>query len=242
MNTNRTIARTVGILFIVATVLYAPGNALSKPIIGAPDYLISLSANASTVVVGALLEMIAAFACAGIAIGLYPVLRRHNEALSLGAVGFRLIEAVFYIVAAVGLLSLLTLSQEYVQAGGASAAASFQTAGTLLLAVRKWAGESSMIAFALGALSYYYVFYQSGLIPRWLSGWGALGAALTLSAALLTIFGQITPMSTVFVVLNLPIGLQEMVLAVWLIVKGFSSSAIAAQPAEPATRDVLRAA
>ena len=82
------------------------------------------------------------------------------------------------------------------------------------------------------SVSYYYVFYQSKLIPRWLSGWGFLGAALSLAAALLTIFGQIIPFSTVFILLNFPIGVQEMVLAAWLIVKGFNSSAIASQSAK----------
>jgi hypothetical protein len=241
MRPNRRTARIVGVLFIVATGLYVPGNTLSKSILGAPDYLINVAANAGTVTMGSLLELIAAFACAGIAIGLYPVLRRHNEALALGAVGFRLIEAVFYIVAVVGLLSLLTLGQEYVQAG-APAAASFQTAGTLLLALRKWAGASAVIAFTLGGLMYYYVFYQSRLIPRWLSVWGVLGATLTLAAALSTLLGWLTPMSTAFIAMNLPIGLQEMFLAVWLIVKGFNPSAVAGQPAEPAMKGVLRAA
>jgi Domain of unknown function (DUF4386) len=236
MTTNRKTAVIVGVLFIIATVLNVLGNTLSKPIVSAPDYLINVSANENQVIIGALFELIAAFAVAGIAIWLYPVLKTQHEALALGAVGFRIIEGVFYIVAVVGLLSLLTLSQEYVKAGAPDASL-FQASGILLLAVRKWAGELGVIAFTMGALMYYYVFYQSKLIPRWLSDWGFLGAGLSLAAALLTIFGQITPLSTVFILLNLPIAFQEMVMAVWLIVKGFNPSAITSGSAKTAINE-----
>ena len=111
----------------------------------------------------------------------------------------------------------------------------FQVSGTALLAIKEWAGQLGVIAFTVGALMYYSVFYQSKLVPRWLSGWGFLAAASSLAAALLTISGLLVPFSTVFVLLQLPIGLQEMVLAVWLIVKGFNPSAVASLSAKTAT-------
>jgi hypothetical protein len=135
-------------------------------------------------------------------------------------------ESMLYIVGVVCALSLITLSQGYVMAG-ASNASSFQISGTLLLAVKDWAGLLSIVTFTMGALMYYYIFYRSKLVPRWLSGWGLVAAASSLTCALLTIFGQLIPFSTVFILLQLPIGLQEMVLAVWLIVKGFNPSAVA---------------
>jgi len=234
MNTYKKNAIIVGVLFIIATVLGVLGRSFYQPILDAPDYLIKISANENQVIIGGLLALLAAFACAGIAIGLYPVLKKHHEALALGSVGLRIMEGMLIIVGVVGLLSLLTLSQEYVTAG-ASNASLFQASGTSLLAVRDWAGKLSIIAFTLGALMYYYVFYQSKLVPRWLSGWGFLGAALSLAAALLAISGQIIYFSTPFILLQVPIGVQEMVLAVWLIVKGFNPSAIASGSAKTAT-------
>ena len=231
MNTYRKTAISVGVLVIIATVLHVLGSNLFKPILDSPDYLIKISANESQVIIGGLLVLISAFASAGIAIGLYPVLKKHHEALALGSVGLRVMEGMLYIVGVVGLLSILTLSQEYVKAGALNASL-FQASGTSLLAVRDWAGKLSIIAFTVGALMYYYVFYQSKLIPRWLSGWGFLGAALSLVAALLAISGQIIYFSTVFILLQVPIGVQEMVLAVWLIVKGFNPSAIASGSAK----------
>jgi hypothetical protein len=218
-----------GVLFIIATVVGILGNVIFlTPILDAPDYLIKISANENQVIIGGLLMLIAAFASASIAICLYPILKKHHEALALGSVGFRVMEGMLYIVGVVCTLSLLTLSQEYVTAG-ASNASLYQISGTLLLAVKTWAGMLSVIAFTTGAMMYYYIFYQSKLVPRWLSGWGFLAAALSLASALLAISGLLIPLSPVFIVFNLLILVQEMVLAVWLIVKGFNPSVIASK-------------
>ncbi len=230
MNRNRKTAIIPGVLFIIATVASLLGTGFTQSILDAPDYLIKISADQNQVIVGVLFQFIAAATSAGIAISLYPILRRYSEGLALGSVGFRLIEGVFYIVAALCLLSLLSLSQEYVKAG-APAASYFQILGTLMLAARNWADfVFGVISFCLGALMYYYVFFQSRLVPRWISGWGLIGAALLLSMALLILFGE--KPTGITLLLALPIALQEMVLAVWLIVKGFNSSAIASEPAK----------
>jgi len=234
MNTYKKTAISVGVLFIVATVTNMLGNLSIKPILDAPDYLIQISANENLMIIASLLVLISAFASASIAIWLYPVLKKHHEALALGSVGFRLMEGMLIIIGVVALLSLLTLSQEYVTAG-ASNASLYQVSGTLLQTVKTWAGQLSVLAFTTGAMMYYYVFYQSKLVPRWLSGWGFLGAALSLASAVLAIFGLLIPLSTVFILFNLVILVQEMVLAVWLIVKGFNQSAIASGSAKTAT-------
>jgi len=226
MNTYRKTAISVGALFISATALNVLGNNLYNPMLNDANYLARISANESQVLLGLVAVLVSALGCVGIAIGLYPVLRKHHEALALGSVGFRVIEGMLYIVAVVGVLSLVTLSREYAKSG-ASNTPLFRVPGTLLLAVDNWAGQLSVIAFAVGALMYYYVFYQSKLVPRWLSIWGFLAAALSLADALLCIFSCIIPFSLVFILLQIPIGLQEYVLAIWLIAKGFNPSAIA---------------
>jgi hypothetical protein len=172
MNTYRKTAIITGILFIIATAASLLNNVLTGSITGAPDYLVQIAANKNLVVVGALLAFVAAAGSAGIAISLYPVLRKHNEGLALGSVGFRLVEGVFYLVGVLGLFSLLSLGQEYASAGP-QAAPAIQALGTLILAVRVWAGfVLGVIAFCLGAGMYYYVLYRSakefqGLQVRW---------------------------------------------------------------------------
>jgi len=111
------------------------------------------------------------------------------------------------------------VSQEYVKAG-APDASHFQTLGELLLKASDQIGSILDIVFSLGALMIYYLFYQSKLIPRWLSVWGLIGAVLYLASGLFAMF------SVDFGILEAPLALQEMVLAVWLIVKGFNLSPI----------------
>lgn len=241
MNTYRKTAITVGGLFIVCTVTAILGPSLASSI-NAPDYLKQLAANPNQIIIAALLEFIWAATGAGIAIGLYPLLKKYNGALALGSVSFRVVEGVFVLIGTLGLLSLLTLSQEYI-AAGAPVASSFQTSGTLLLALRDWQFHViSGLAFALGALMYYTILYQSKLIPRWLSGWGVLGAVLSLAATVLAAFARDFGMESVHTYLSIPIGVNELVLAVWLIVKGFNSPVVATETAKTAPNELLSAA
>ena len=229
-NPNKT-ARIVGILFIVWWVMLIVGPELINSITGDPDYFINVSANENQVLVGVLLELIVASVVVGIAVMLFPIFKEHNEALALGYVGFRIFEGVIYIAGAISALLLLTLSQEYV--AGAPDASYFQTLGTVLLAARDWTYMlATYILFNLGALMFYYWLYQSKLVPRLLSVWGLVGATLSLAAGLLAMFGLVALSSTISFFLVLPIALNEIVLAVWLIVKGFNSSAIASESAK----------
>ena len=218
--TNPNATRLTGVLFITATVADLLGAAV-RPALTGTDYLSRVSANANQVAASALLLLIAAFACVGIAVSMYTVLSKTNTGLDLGSVVFRALEAAMYLVAIVSQLSLLTLGQQLVSAGAADRA-SLGAVGGLLLSLREHAALAGVFAFCLGAFLYYYVFFQSRLIPRWLSGWGIAAIILMMAACVLALFSN-SPV-TGYVLLALPIFVQEMVLAVWLIVKGFSPS------------------
>ena len=226
MKSYRGNAIAVGVLFIAcsaASILSAVplGSTLDDP-----DYLSKLAVSDNAVVTTALIEFVWAATGAGIAIGLYPILRKSNPALALGSVAARVVENVFVLIGTLSLLVLLAVSQQSL-ASGSAAPSSFQATGGALLAVRDWVhGFVALLAFGIGVLMYYYVFYRSRLVPRWLSGWGLAGAALMLVATVYSGFTQDFGFTTVTTVLSAPIGLQEMVLAVWLIVKGFNPSAL----------------
>ena len=230
MNTHKKTAMIVGVLFITSTVAGILSLVALGPIENDPDYLVGFSANENRVIVGALLELIMAAAFVCIPVMLYPILRKHNIKVALGYVVGRIFEAVPVVVLVISLLALLTSSQEFVKAG-APDASHFQTMGTLLLAVRGWAHLLNIIFCCLAALPFYYILYQSKLIPRFISVWGFIGAVLHLTAGLLGMFG-LSIYSPISMILNLPFMLNEMVLAVWLIVKGFNSSAIASESAK----------
>lgn len=224
MTSYRKTAIIAGVLLIACTAATILSITFLGPILDAPDFLTKLTENETRVIIGAIIEFIWAATAMGIAICLYPILKKYNETLALGSVSFRIVESIFVFVAMLSLLSLLTMSQEFVRAG-TSDLASLQTIGTLLLAIRDWAHNGIvLIAFCLGALLYYYVFYQSKFIPRWLSGWGLLGIVMSLAVTLYSLFKPSFVLSWVHTLFNAPIALQEMVLAIWLIVKGFNPS------------------
>jgi hypothetical protein len=222
MHPDRRAALSAGVLLITATVASVVGTELSRSLLDGPDYLSSVSAHASRVAAGSLLELVAAGASAGIAIALYPVLRRWSAGLALGSVVFRTAEAVLYMVAVGSLLSVLALGQR--SPGAGADAASFRTIGDALLDVRQQVTLMGVFAFGVGALLYYLAFYRSRLVPRWLSGSGIVAIVLTFLACVLSLFTQ-NELTTYTIVL-LPIAVQEVVLAVWLIAKGLSSSAL----------------
>lgn len=223
--TSRKTAIIVGVLYIIGTVAGILSLTFTGPIRKAQDHLVYVSANENQAVMGALFVLIMGLALAMIPITLFPILRKHNEILALGYVIFRSgLEAFTYITIVISWLLLVPLSQAYTQAG-ASNPSSFQALGILLLD----SGEISSvtaIVFPLGTLMFYTLLYRSKLIPRWLSGWGLVAIIPYFAAGLSAMLGIIDPLSSVGVVSDIPLALQEMVLAVWLIVKGFNSSPV----------------
>jgi len=240
--TNRKSAAVVGVLFIIGTVAGVLGAVIAVPILGAPDYLSKLSANEGQMLIYTLLMFIMGVACAGIGLALYPILKKYNVGLAIGAVGFRIIEGVGDIVAAICVIALLALSQEFVKAG-APDASYFQTAGIVVNAGIDWLSHGAMLlCWCIGAFMYYSLFYQYRLVPRWLSVWGLIGITLVTIGGVLVMLHVIPGFGTVQLLLNLPIFPQEMVLAVWLIAKGVNSSAVASKSAKTATNELLSAA
>jgi len=216
-------------LFIIATVASTVAVLLLQPVIGAPDYLTKASLSENRVATGALFELINHIAVVGIAVAIYPVLRQFSERLSLGYVAARSIEAVLFAVGTLHLLTLVTVSQEFI-AAGTPPASHFQTLGGMLLAGHDWDDAAlAFTTFSLGALILNYVLYRARLVPRWLSVWGLVGAALILAARMMVIFG-LEPSSATQIAMDAPIAVQEMAFAVWLIVKGFNAAAFASEP------------
>ncbi len=237
MNSTRKIAVVTGVVFIIAT--FAGGLATPLiPDLTGTDYLTQFSAQTNQAAGGVLLWIISAFTSVGIAIAMYPVLKQQNAGLALGSVIFRTLEAAFYLVGKVSLLSLLTLSRQFTTAGAADRT-SLQAIGNLLVSVYDHAGLVAVFAFCVGAFMYYYLFFQSQLIPRWLSGFGIVAIILISTACVLALFSG--NRITSYIPLVAPIAVQEMVLAVWLIVKGFNPS-VSAKSGKTETNELLSAA
>lgn len=239
MNTNRKIAIIAGALFVIADVATFTGDALAPALTGA-DYLIQLSAHADLVAEGMLAKIVSTFAGVGIAIAMYPIMKRANAGLALGSVVFRTLEAAFYMVGIVSLLALLKLSQQFAAAGVADRA-SLQAIGDSLVSVRLWAAPLlGVFAFCVGSFMYNYLFFQSRLIPRWLSGFGIAAITSLTIACMLSLFSG--NRITSYIPLASPIFVQELVLAVWLIIKGFNPTLALVPSVKPATNALINVA
>ena len=225
MNTNRRTAILVGALFLISYVGVFAGYALLEPVIDAPDYLSQIHLNKSLVMGGVLLELVNGIAVLGVAVILYPLLKKYHEGIALGYVAFRVLECGMQVAMDMGPLSLLTLSQKYIERG-AQDTLQFETLGALYLAERDAAALMLMIFFVAGALLFYYLLYRSKLVPRFISIWGVIALVLIVTMNILDLqnmsFGML---------LALPIIGNEIFLAIWLIVKGFNPSATASMPA-----------
>jgi hypothetical protein len=222
MDSDRRTGTVVGALFIVATAASILGSVALGSVLDGSGYLINVAASESQVILAVLLFLVAASSAFATAFLLFPILRRHSEGLAAGYVGVRGFENVLYVAGTVGLLIMLTVSQNSV-----AGSPDLPLLGAALLALHDWSVLiGTLIFFGLGSLTLNYVLYQSGLVPRWLSLWGIVGAVLVFSYGLLGIFGVDTGLGSPFMLLAMPIALQEMVFAVWLIAKGFNRPAV----------------
>jgi len=224
VNSDRRTATIVGVLFIIGTV----AGVLSVLVTGgfsmdAPAYLAKAASDPSQIQLGALLVLVMGLALAMVAAMMFPILKRQNEALAIGYVIFRgALETFTYIATVICWLLLVVVAGQTANSGAAVASQSSDL-GILLVDAQDQVAAVMGIVFGLGALILYYLMYRGRLIPRWISGWGIVAAVLTLAGALIDIFGS---PREIFAMPMLP---QEMVMAVWLIVKGFSPSTTASE-------------
>lgn len=160
-------------------------------------------------------------ALGGIGALMFPVLRKGMEGLAISYTGVRLMEATFVVIATMCLLLMATMGQGY--SDGTLNTADSQSMGALLMALREWSFLlGTLIFLGLGALTLNYLLYQMQLVPRWISVWGILGGVGILAYGVMGLFGTDTNAFDATSLLAVPLAVQEMVFASWLIIKGFN--------------------
>lgn len=217
-NSGRRSSVITGILLIAGMVT---GIFSVVPVIDGADYLVKAFTNENQVLIGASFQLLMVIAYVGIPILMYPILSKHNKGLALGSVAFGIIAGVFIIIGVIILLLLLTLSYEFAKVGTLDVSY-YQTLGGLLKAGRDLVNHVAItLAFVLAMLLFNCIFYQTKLVPRWLSVWGLIGSKLSILASLLFMIRYIG-LDTTYMMLNIPIAIQQLVLAIWLIINGFN--------------------
>lgn len=222
----RTHAIATGILFIIATAFLFVGEALYKPGLTPPNVLANAAAAKQQIALGILIEFSCVLAIPLTAIVLYPVLRQVSAVLAIGYVGFRLFEASLFASMEVDRMLVLGLS-ESLAAHPSADVATLEALAQTLTGGEAWAGTTGPIynlVFVVGMLMLNWMLWRSRLVPRWLSAWGLISALVLGGIAINVLLASIP--DAVAIALIAPLAIQEMVFALWLIIKGFDPDAL----------------
>lgn len=219
MNSNRKISIFYGVLLLSGIIC---GILNTVPAIEYPDYLTKLSSMKTQVLVAVFFQFAMASVYVCIIVLLYPIVKSYSVRIALGYFGFRLIGAMFLFIGIISLLLLLSLSQSFNLAGNPTSSY-FQSIGELLRNGRDWMNHIGMILpWTIGGFLLYYSFLKMNLIPLWLSIWGIIGSALVLIGTILLMFDLINIVTPIYFIFMIPTVLFELILAIFLIFKGFS--------------------
>jgi hypothetical protein len=237
MKTYRMNAVMTGVLYFLGTVFgvlsaIIGGEVLTSIISGKPlvgvDILSLAAANSSRLTTGSFFIFMMGVSLVAMTVFLYPVLRKASKELAMGMVLFRgALEGIFYFLSTLTFLTFVAIGNTYIATGADSAV--LQTIGNLLYQFENLKAPVGEILFIIGGMCIYLPFYRTRLIPRWISVWGFIGMAAYLASALLGFFHMDNGIGFYLEMVLAP---QEIFMAVWLIVKGFNPSAIAALSAK----------
>ena len=236
-NTYRKNAVMAGILYFLGSIFGVLGSVIGgevlsslttgKPLVGV-DILSLVAANSSQITVGAFFYLMMMISLVAMTVFLYPIFRKDSKELAMGMVLFRgALEGTGYLISTLGFLTLVALGNEYIATGAGSTV--LQSMGNVLYQFQDRLAPVNSIIFLIGTTCLYISFYRTRLIPRWLSVWGLIGVVLYMAYALLHFFHMDTGYGLYLQMVIFP---QELAMGVWLIVKGFNLSAIAALSAK----------
>jgi hypothetical protein len=225
MREHRAAATTAGILYITGTVAGVVSMVVSAPVRDARDPLAYAVEHSGTVVTAALLILVMGLSLAFVPVVLFPVLRPIDEVLAVGYLIVRgAVETTSYVVLAIGWLLLVPLG-EAMAAGAGTASPAGVRVGSLVIDAEA-ANAVLAVVFCLGAGMFYVLLYRSRIAPRWISAWGLVAIPFYLAADLLAIYGVLDANAPEQVLMFMPMAVQEMVLAVWMIARGFRPAAV----------------
>lgn len=227
----RKTATTIGVIYLLGMVVAIGGNVLIESILGASDPLAAVGASKLLIGVGAVLWLLAVAGDAAHGILMFPVLKPFSERIAVGYLGARIMDAVFVGMMAILILCQVPLANEYLK-GGASE--TVQALGAVFSQAQLYAYHFGMLTVGVAGVMLCYAFFKTRLVPRFLGAWGLVGYAIILGGSVLEILGfNLNSIHTI------PGGLWELFIGVWLIVKGFSNSAV---PVERTTAPTTRVA
>lgn len=226
MTNDRINGIIIGIFYIVAAVTSIIAVINYQPVLTKEWYMAVINESQTQILIGVLNDLLLVGTAIGTAVMFYPYLRHYNEHIALGYLCFRFMETVFIAIGLVSILGLLHLSISYAE-GNFHNTENIQAAGLMLQSFHRWTfllGPNLMLG--INTFMYSYLLVRTGLVPKSLAKFGMFTAFSVFLAGILDMFGVLEPMSTLKGILALPVGIFEISLAIFLIVKGFRKEKI----------------
>lgn len=230
MHPYRTTARVVGVVYLAGFVVGIGGDMMIQSVLGAPDRLAAVSANSTTLAIGAILWLMAVIGDAAHGVLMFPILKPHGERIAVGYLAARIMDATFIAIMVLLLLLQIPLGGEYLKAAALNAPY-LQALSNLSVQASQYAYQIGMSTLGVSGVVLCFTLYRARLVPRWLAIWGLVGYAIIFCGMLSEMMGSGLGLAS-----SLPGGLWEVFTGIWLIAKGFNSAAIAP---DAATIDII---
>ena len=204
-------------MYLAGFVVGIVGNTLIQTDLNAPDHLSTIAAHRVTFVIGAVLWLMAVAGDVAHGVLMFPILKRHSERIAIGYLSFRIVDAVFIAVMVLFMLLQIPLGSEYLKATSAEVY-HLEALSTVSVQAGQYAYDIAMSTLGIGGLMLCWSLYRTRLIPRLLAVWGLAGYAIIFCGMVSEIMGSGLGLAS-----SIPGGLWEVLIGVWLIVKGFDS-------------------
>jgi hypothetical protein len=208
--------RIIGSLIIIQMVGGGMVNfALEAPLFGAPGFLVNAASHSQQLGLAVLLGLVTEALWVGIAITAFPVFGRRTRTMALWFIALAVVILAVAVVENAAVMSMVSLSEAYTKANAAERE-QLQIVKIVVVSARNWAHYMARIFDGGAIIVFYVVLYRFALVPRVLAGFGLIAVTLMVTAVGMPLFGH----DVVFPMLA-PLGMSQLILAVWLITKGF---------------------
>ncbi|HJR54590.1 MAG TPA: DUF4386 domain-containing protein [Gemmatimonadota bacterium] len=223
MLTDRQTAVAVGTLFLTATATYLTADTLIGSALRRPDFLIAAAVDVVAMKTAALLALVCGIANVAIALLVYPLLKHHSLRLALGYVALRVGELGPLLLYLAAPLLLVALSEGLLDGSVDTSAANHL--GLLLQALYAVSLRMVFLFTGMSGIVFAYLLYRTKLIPRPIAALGLIGYPLLIVGAILYMFHLIDFLQGVGLLFAWVVGLFELILPMWLIIRGFNKPA-----------------
>lgn len=216
---NNQISKIAGTLIILGIII---GSLSIVPSVESKNFLNEVSLNKKQVLIGSSFQflLIPIYTC--FALILYRILKKVNKALAIGFIGFRFMAGTFQLLGVILLPLFILLSEDYL-ANTSSDIFVYELSGAMLKVFRDLTNHLGVIIpTGISNLLLYTVLFKKKLIPKWISTWGFFANILIMISGFLVLYQLIEVISIEYGIMSIPLVLQEIILAFWLLLKGLN--------------------